>query len=63
MPTHKQVHLFEAKSADTRISRDEPGGRARELLAREWYPEQITGGSLSQTEYPTRAATRRDAPC
>ena len=25
MPTHKQVHLFEAKSADTRISRDEPG--------------------------------------
>jgi hypothetical protein len=25
MPTHKQVHLFEAKSAGTRISRDEPG--------------------------------------
>ena len=24
MPTHKQLHLFEAKSADTRISRDQP---------------------------------------
>ena len=24
MATHKQLHLFEAKSADTRISRDEP---------------------------------------
>jgi hypothetical protein len=25
MATHKQLQLFEAKSADTRISRDEPG--------------------------------------
>jgi CheY-like chemotaxis protein len=24
MATHKQLHLFDAKSADTRISRDEP---------------------------------------
>jgi hypothetical protein len=24
MPTHKQLHPFEAKSADTRISRDQP---------------------------------------
>jgi hypothetical protein len=24
MAAHKQLHLFEAKSADTRISRDEP---------------------------------------
>ena len=24
MPTHKQLHLFEAKAADTRISRDQP---------------------------------------
>ena len=24
MPTHKQLQFFEAKSADTRISRDEP---------------------------------------
>jgi hypothetical protein len=44
MATHKQLQLFEAKSADTRISRDEPRVARVEFL--------LANGELLVVEIP-----------
>jgi hypothetical protein len=62
MATHKQLHLFEAKSADTRISRDEPRvARVEfslangELLVVEMPPRQSKASHRSSTAPRARA--------